>query len=76
MPKQEMMTTREFAEAIGRHYLTVLSWLREELIPGAEATQETSGTVYKIPRSAVAKFKNKSPRRRGRPRKTSSDQKA
>ena len=62
-----MMTTREFAEAIGRHYLTVLRWLREGLVPGAKAVQETSGIVYRVPRSAVAKFKDKSPRRRGRP---------
>ena len=69
MTEPEMMTTREFAEAIGRHYLTVLRWLREGLVPGAEAVRETSGTVYRVPRSAVARFRKESPRPRGRPPK-------
>jgi len=63
------MTSREFAEAIGRHYITVLRWLRKGLVPGAEAIQETSGIVYRVPRSAVAQFKNASPCAPGRPPK-------
>ncbi|MGH9829302.1 MAG: helix-turn-helix domain-containing protein [Blastocatellia bacterium] len=63
-----MITTREFAELIGRPYSTVVSWLRAGLVPGAKTFQETSGTVYRVPRSAVEAFKGGGPRR-GRPPK-------
>jgi hypothetical protein len=64
-----MMTTREFAEAVGREKITVLRWLQKGLVPGAVAIQETSGRTYRIPTSAVALFKDRSPRPRGRPPK-------
>jgi hypothetical protein len=69
MKKSDTMTTREFAQAVGRPYITVLRWLRKGLVPGAEAVEETSGIVYRVPRSAVARFKEESPRPRGRPPK-------
>ena len=75
MREPEMITTREFADAIGRHYLTVLRWLREGLVPGAVVVRETSGTVYRVPKSAISQFKGKSPRPRGRPRKPKADPK-
>ena len=71
MKKQEMITTREFAELIGRPYSTVVAWLREGRVPGAKAFKETSGTVYRVPRSAVETFKDGGPRR-GRPPKNKS----
>ena len=64
-----MITTREFAELIGRPYSTVVSWLRGGLVPGAKKFQETSGTVYRVPRSAVEAFRSGAAPRRGRPPK-------
>jgi len=69
-----MMTTREFAEAVGREKITVLRWLQKGLVPGAVVIQETSGRTYRIPASAVALFKDRSPRPRGRPPKPARQQ--
>lgn len=64
-----MMTTREFAEAVGRQKITVLRWLQKGLVPGAIVIHETSGPTYRIPASAVELFRDRSPRPRGRPPK-------
>lgn len=70
-----MITPREFAEQLGRPYQTVLYWLRNKMVPGAESRQESSGIVYYIPQTAVAKFKDNAPKR-GRPRKPLSELKS
>lgn len=67
-----MITPHEFAEQVGRPYQTVLYWLRNKMVPGAEVTQETRGPVYLVPQSAVAQFKDNGPKR-GRPRKPLSE---
>ncbi|HYM00055.1 MAG TPA: hypothetical protein VEZ90_13970, partial [Blastocatellia bacterium] len=63
MTRTEYLTARKFAKEVGRPYSTVLYWLKKGLVPGVEVVQETSGVVYRIPRSAVAQFKKQGPRR-------------
>jgi hypothetical protein len=72
MGKTKMITPREFAEQVGRPYQTVLYWLRNNMVPGAEARQESSGIAYYIPQTAVDQFKGKGPKR-GRPPKPESE---
>lgn len=67
-----MISPREFAEQVGRPYQTVLYWLRNGMIPGAESKQESSGVVYLVPEAAVAQFKDNGPKR-GRPQKPESE---
>ena len=66
MKKKGMISPKEFAEAIGRPYQTVMYWLRNGLVPGVEVVEESRGPIYLIPQKAVDKFKDFSPRR-GRP---------
>ncbi|HEY6328681.1 MAG TPA: helix-turn-helix domain-containing protein [Blastocatellia bacterium] len=62
-----MITVREFAELIGRPYHTVRRWVSSGVVTGVQAiVVEGRGPVYHVPRSAVAEFKKKQPRR-GRP---------
>ena len=60
------MTAKEFADQINRPYRSVLRWLREGLIPGAQAhTVKGAGKPFwVIPPSAVKRFQ---PPKIGRP---------
>ena len=68
MGTKKMITPREFAARVGRPYQTIMYWLREKLIPGAEVIQESRGPAYSVPEGQVEKFKKQGPRR-GRPPK-------
>jgi hypothetical protein len=75
MGKKNMITPLEFANRVGRPYQTIMYWLRRGIVPGVEIVQETRGPIYHVPVSAVAKFKDKGPKR-GRPAKAKAEQQA
>ncbi|HYL98116.1 MAG TPA: hypothetical protein VEZ90_04115 [Blastocatellia bacterium] len=66
MKKRGMITPKEFADAIGRPYQTILYWLRNNMVPGVEVIEESRGPIYLVPQKAVEQFKGFTPRR-GRP---------
>ena len=68
MKEGDWLTTRQFAEQVGRPYDTVIYWLRKGLVEGAKLVQVGSLRAYQVPQSAVAQFKKEGPRR-GRPPK-------
>lgn len=68
MKGKTMISSKEFAEQVGRSYQTVMYWLRNGLVPGVEVIQETRGPVYLVPQSVVEQFKLEGVRR-GRPPK-------
>lgn len=48
------MTAVSFAEAMNVDYATVMRWLRQELVPGAELIEPVPGMkVWQIPESAL-----------------------
>lgn len=48
------MTARQFAEAMGVEYRTVVRWLSDGLVPGAELKEVMPGVKWwEIPESAV-----------------------
>jgi hypothetical protein len=67
--KPQMITAREFAEAIKRPYSTVTGWLSAGLVEGAEAVEVGTVKVWQVPIDAVKLFK---PPKRGRPTKAPS----
>jgi hypothetical protein len=44
--KRKMVTPKEYAKKIGVPYQTVMSWLRRNLLPGADKTVLPSGGWY------------------------------
>jgi len=61
----DVLTVKEFAEAIDCPYQTVIRWVRSGKVPS-----EKVGDIYLVRKSAVADFKKIArQRRRGRPRK-------
>lgn len=58
------MDSHEFAEALGRPYSTVASWLTAGKVPGAVLKETPRGPVWEIPRSILKTF---TPPRQGRP---------
>lgn len=64
--KLQMITAREFAEAIDRPYSTVTGWLAAGLVEGAEAVEVGTVKVWQVPLDAIESFR---PPRRGRPTK-------
>jgi len=52
MRKKKMLSPSQFAEKIGRPYQTVMTWLRKDLIEGAEKTSIGKMEVYLIPEDA------------------------
>ncbi len=59
MKENRWLSPQEFAKRRGVHYVTVLNWLRAELVDGAEKLVTPNGThhYYRIPESAVREFK-------------------
>jgi hypothetical protein len=41
--RKGMLSAKEFADRAGRLYQTVMYWLRQGLVPGVEAAQESRG---------------------------------
>ena len=68
MKKKGMISPKEFADAIGRPYQTVMYWLRNGMVPGVEVIEESRGPIYLIPHKDLDKFRDFNPRR-GRPPK-------
>ena len=64
--KPQMITAREFANAIERPYSTVTAWLAAGLVNGAEAVEVGTVKVWQVPADAVMTFR---PPKRGRPTK-------
>lgn len=58
MKRENWLSPKEFAERRGVHYITVLEWLRAEMVPGAEKMEFPSGKhhYYRVPESAVKDF--------------------
>jgi hypothetical protein len=55
----EFMTAQVFAEEMGVHYRTALSWLRNGLVPGAIERETPMGNYWQIPRDALQMEKPK-----------------
>jgi hypothetical protein len=52
--KEKLMTAVAFAEAMDVNYTTVMRWLRNGLVPGAERIEPVPGMkVWQIPESAL-----------------------
>jgi hypothetical protein len=55
MARKKMISPRQYAEATGTPYTTVMTWLQKGMIPGAhkEDLQEPfKGYIYRIPEGA------------------------
>jgi hypothetical protein len=67
MGKEQMMTAVAFAEAMNVDYATVIRWLKNELVPGAELMEPVPGMkVWQIPASSVKTMERPLPgRKRG-----------
>jgi len=55
----EFMTAQVFAEEMGVHYRTALSWLRNGLVPGAVERETPMGNYWQIPLDALQMEKPK-----------------
>jgi hypothetical protein len=53
MKKQNFYTARAFAKEMGVNYRTVLNWLEDNLVPGAEWKASPIGEYWEIPASAL-----------------------
>jgi hypothetical protein len=54
MGKDKLMTAVAFAEAMDVNYTTVMRWLRNGIVPGAEQIEPVPGMkVWQIPQSAM-----------------------
>lgn len=64
------MTAVEFAKAMDYDYSTVMRWLKDGIVPGAEFVP-ISGQfgVWQIPKSALTEIKLPRPGRKRRPKK-------
>lgn len=60
--KPEMLTARQFAKRAGVAYPTVMKWLKENLIPGAEIKQNPQfGKYWDIPASSLKSVAKRKP---------------
>ena len=55
----ELMTAQVFADEMGVHYRTALTWLRNGLVPGAVECETPMGSYWQIPRDALQMEKPK-----------------
>jgi hypothetical protein len=54
MRKEKLMTAVAFADAMDVNYTTVMRWLRNGIVPGAEQIEPIPGMkVWQIPESAL-----------------------
>jgi hypothetical protein len=54
MRKEKLMTAVAFANAMDVNYTTVMRWLRQGIVPGAERIEPVPGMrVWQIPESAL-----------------------
>lgn len=57
-----MLTARQFAKRAGVAYPTVMKWLKENLIPGAElVTDGRFGPYWDIPATSLSKVAKRKP---------------
>jgi hypothetical protein len=66
--QKQMLTARQFAEALQRPYPTVMGWLQTGKVPGAQLVDSPIGSYYEIPADIVVTFEAP---KRGRPGKAS-----
>jgi predicted site-specific integrase-resolvase len=59
--KAKMVSARQFAKINSLSYTTVMSWLRQGLIPGAKKEPTEFGDVWRIPASAIDKVQRPKP---------------
>ena len=53
-PGEKTMTARQFSEAMEVEYATVIRWLKQGLVPGAEFKEVLPGVKWwEIPESAI-----------------------
>lgn len=52
--KAKMVTPRQYAEARGVAYTTVMNWLNRGLIPGAARQETPTGHYWEVPETAPA----------------------
>lgn len=66
-----MIPPREYAERTGTNYQTVMLWLRQTLIPGAQKFElPTGGHYYLVPADAPKPQTRRGPKpKKGRPKK-------
>jgi hypothetical protein len=57
--KKQLLTTRQFAEKMGVHYRTALTWLERGLVPGAQKVKTLAGEHWEIPVAATKMMKPK-----------------
>jgi predicted site-specific integrase-resolvase len=57
----DMLTARTFAKEKGVSYTTIMSWLRDALIPGAAQEETPMGMVWQIPASSLEKVEKRRP---------------
>jgi len=67
-PKGKVMTTGQFAKAVGAPWSTVVHWAQTGVIPGVTREETLRGPVWAIPESALDTFEEWRPKI-GRPRK-------
>jgi hypothetical protein len=66
MGKEDFMTAVTFAEAMDVNYTTVMRWLRQGIVPGANYIEPIPGMrVWQIPESALKMQRPKSGPKRG-----------
>lgn len=58
-----MFTAVKFAGEMGVSYPTVMRWLRQKLVPGAQLEETLTGNVWQIPESALKMEKPKAGRK-------------
>jgi hypothetical protein len=60
--KPEMLTARQFAKRAGVAYPTVMKWLKENLIPGAEIKKSPQfGKYWDIPATSLKSVAKRKP---------------
>jgi hypothetical protein len=55
----EPMSAHVFAQKMGVHYRTALTWLRDGIVPGAVERETPMGNYWEVPRDALKMTKPK-----------------
>jgi hypothetical protein len=70
--QKQMLTARQFADALEKPYPTVMGWLQNGKVPGAQLVETPIGSYYEIPADILEGFE---PPKRGRPGKAAPETK-
>lgn len=62
--EEAKMTAVRFAKQMGVDYSTVVRWLKQGIVPGAEAVETPVGRIWQIPESALLMERPKAGRKR------------